>query len=93
MTANVFSARSSKAIGIVRGLKPGFVASVYREIEQRGPTAAGDLDRANHKGSSWWGWTDTKIALEYLFWAGRVTAGFIRPRGRFKRFASTSTMS
>jgi uncharacterized protein YcaQ len=52
--------------------RPEFVAAILREIERRGPTAAGDLDRANHKDSSWWGWTDTKIALEYLFWAGRV---------------------
>jgi uncharacterized protein YcaQ len=72
-------ARAERFQGLYGGIaraardKPDFVASVYREIEQRGPTAAGDLDRANHKGSSWWGWTDTKIILEYLFWAGRVT--------------------
>jgi uncharacterized protein YcaQ len=73
-------ARAERLEGLYSGIaaivrnKPAFVASVYREVEQRGPLAAGDLDRANHKGSSWWGWTDTKIALEYLFWAGRIAA-------------------
>ncbi len=72
-------ARAERFDGIYGGIanlvreKPGFVETIYREVEQRGPVAAGDLDRANHKGSSWWGWTETKIALEYLFWAGRIT--------------------
>jgi uncharacterized protein YcaQ len=71
-------ARAERLEGLYSGIanivrdKPDFVAAIYREVEQRGPLAAGDLDRANHKGSSWWGWTDTKIALEYLFWAGRI---------------------
>ncbi|MDB5394105.1 MAG: winged helix-turn-helix protein [Rhodospirillales bacterium] len=71
-------ARAERFEGIYDGIaraardKPGFIDSVYREVEQRGPVAASELDRANHKGSSWWGWTDTKLALEYLFWAGRV---------------------
>lgn len=72
-------ARAERLEGIYSGIaniareKPEFVAGVLAEVEKRGPTAAGDLDRANHKGSSWWGWTDTKIALEYLFWSGRIT--------------------
>jgi uncharacterized protein YcaQ len=72
-------ARAERLEGIYSGIaqiareKPEFVAGVLTEVEKRGPTAAGDLDRANHKGSSWWGWTDTKIALEYLFWSGRIT--------------------
>jgi uncharacterized protein YcaQ len=72
-------ARAERFEGLYGGIarlareKPEFVAAIYRAVEQNGPLAAGDLDRANHKGSSWWGWTDTKIALEYLFWAGRVT--------------------
>ena len=72
-------ARAERLDGIYGGIakvvraRPDFVESVYREVEQRGPVAASDLDRANHKGSSWWGWTETKIVLEYLFWAGRIT--------------------
>jgi uncharacterized protein YcaQ len=72
-------ARAARLDGIYSGIanvardRPDFVANILSEVEKRGPLAAGDLDRANHKGSSWWGWTDTKIALEYLFWAGRIT--------------------
>jgi uncharacterized protein YcaQ len=72
-------ARAERLEGIYSGIariareKPAFVAGILAEVEKRGPTAAGDLDRANHKGSTWWGWTDTKIALEYLFWSGRIT--------------------
>jgi uncharacterized protein YcaQ len=72
-------ARAERLDGIYGGIasivreKPDFVKSIYCEVEQRGPVAASDLDRANHKGSSWWGWTETKIVLEYLFWAGRIT--------------------
>jgi hypothetical protein len=72
-------ARAERLDGIYQGIarivreKQHFVESVYREVEQRGPVAASDLDRSTDKGSSWWGWTETKTALEYLFWAGRIT--------------------
>ena len=69
--------RFEEAWGGVRRLareRPDFIRDVLREVESRGPVSAGELDRANHRGSSWWGWTDTKIALEYLFWSGRLTA-------------------
>src|SRR5579859_7495203 len=71
--------RAERGDGVYNGIsrlareRPEFVEGVYREVEARGPVSAGDLDRANHKGSTWWGWTDTKIALEHLFWAGRIT--------------------
>jgi uncharacterized protein YcaQ len=71
-------ARAERFQGIYAGLakiareRPDFVASVRREVETGGPVAAGDLDRANRRGGSWWAWTDTKIALEYLFWAGQI---------------------
>ncbi len=72
-------ARAERMEGIYGGIatlardRPEFVAAIHREVAERGPVGASDLDRANHKGSTWWGWTDTKIALEYLFWAGRIT--------------------
>ncbi len=77
-------ARAARGEGIYNGLarmareRPDFVASVLREVEARGQVGAGELERANRlepigrKGSGWWGWSETKIALEYLFWAGRV---------------------
>jgi uncharacterized protein YcaQ len=50
-----------------------FVASVLREVERHGPLGAGDLEQAGPRGGPWWGWSDGKSALEWLFWAGLVT--------------------
>jgi uncharacterized protein len=53
--------------------KRAFIEEVRREIAAGGPMAAGELS-GGHKGQgSWWGWSDGKRALEWLFWAGEVT--------------------
>jgi uncharacterized protein YcaQ len=72
-------ARAARGEGIYGGLarfgreKRGFIEEVRREIETRGPLSAGELS-GGHKGQgSWWGWSDGKRALEWLFWAGEVT--------------------
>ncbi len=49
-----------------------YVAAVLREVEVRGPTTAGELEGAKGEGG-WWGWSDAKTAVEWLFWAGRLT--------------------
>ncbi len=49
-----------------------YVASVLREVEARGPTTAGELEGTRGAGG-WWGWSDAKLAVEWLFWAGRLT--------------------
>ena len=46
------------------------------------PVSAGDLDASDRKKGPWWGWGDTKRALEHLFYEGRV--GAVR-RGSFER--------
>ena len=47
-----------------------------------GPLAASDFE--SHKGQSgWWEWSDTKRALEWLFWAGHITTA--GRRGSFER--------
>ncbi|MGP6157919.1 MAG: winged helix-turn-helix domain-containing protein [Vulcanimicrobiaceae bacterium] len=53
--------------------RPDYVEAVRVEIEARGPLGAGDLERPGARGSAWWGWSEGKLALEYLFWAGMVT--------------------
>ncbi len=53
--------------------RPDYVAAVRAEIEARGPLGAGDLERPGRRASAWWGWSEGKLALEYLFWAGIVT--------------------
>ena len=53
--------------------RPEFVAAVLRRVEQEGPLGAGALRDGPRRGGSWWDWDDAKVALEYLFWSGRVT--------------------
>lgn len=51
-------------------------------IRGEGPLAASDFGA--HKGQSgWWEWSDTKRALEWLFWAGHITTA--TRRGSFER--------
>jgi uncharacterized protein YcaQ len=53
--------------------KPAFVEAILREVEARGPLASGDIAEHRSTGGGWWGWSDVKVALEYLFWSGAVT--------------------
>lgn len=45
--------------------------AVLDRIRTEGPMAASDFEKG---GGGWWGWSDAKQALEWLFWAGLVTA-------------------
>lgn len=49
-----------------------YVETIYQAIAANGPTVASDLDGDKGPGG-WWGWGDAKHALEWLFWAGRIT--------------------
>jgi uncharacterized protein YcaQ len=51
-----------------------FLDDVYRIVEERGPVTAGDLARRDGPKGAWWDWDDGKIALEALFYEGRLTA-------------------
>ncbi|WP_353229989.1 crosslink repair DNA glycosylase YcaQ family protein [Novosphingobium sp.] len=51
-------------------------------IKTDGPLAASEF--ASHtRQSGWWEWSDTKRALEWLFWAGHITTA--TRRGSFER--------
>jgi uncharacterized protein YcaQ len=52
--------------------KPDFVRELHKTIERRGPTCASELEGGKGIGS-WWGWSEVKIGLEYLFWCGEIT--------------------
>lgn len=63
--------------------QPRFVADVLRAVEDRGPLSAGELQPpGTRRTGSWWDLSDTKLALEWLFWTGQVTA---RRRPSFER--------
>ncbi|WP_198411785.1 winged helix-turn-helix domain-containing protein [Microvirga flavescens] len=72
-------ARAAAGKGIYGGIarfgveKRAFIKEVRQEIAARGPIAAGELSQGGKAKGSWWGWSDGKHALEWLFWAGEVT--------------------
>ena len=53
--------------------RPEFVAQVLDRVREEGPIGAGALREGPRRGGAWWDWDEAKVALEYLFWAGRVT--------------------
>jgi uncharacterized protein YcaQ len=54
--------------------RPDFVEEVYEAVAARGPVTAADLRTEQRRRGTWWDWDDEKVALEFLFYAGRVTA-------------------
>jgi uncharacterized protein YcaQ len=71
--------RARRGEGIYRSLalfareRADFVAAVLREVAERGPLSASELGEGGRGKSAWWGWSEGKRALEYLFWSGAVT--------------------
>ena len=88
-------ARAREGVGIYGGLarfareRSDFVDAVLAEVADRGPLAAGELAQGGRGQGGWWGWSDGKLALEWLFWAGLVTTaqrrGFERIYGLTER--------
>ena len=55
---------------------PGLLDEVLDLVARKGPIRAGDtgIARPQRAPGQMWNWHDGKRALEYLFWAGQVTA-------------------
>jgi len=51
-----------------------YVGELLKRVRADGPVSARDLGDEGGRTGPWWGWHDAKIGLEYLFWAGEVTA-------------------
>jgi uncharacterized protein YcaQ len=66
-----------------KGRNPEYVEDVYNRIAIDGPVAAADLSERIGKKGQWWDWDDAKIALELLFWKGRLSV--TRRAGDFAR--------
>jgi uncharacterized protein YcaQ len=58
------------------------VERVRDAIERHGPLAASDFEERK-TGGSWWGWTETKSAMEFLFWTGELVP--VKRRSSFER--------
>jgi uncharacterized protein YcaQ len=54
--------------------RAGYIESVYQYVVANGPVVAGDLKQRVGKKGTWWDYDDGKIALEALFYEGRVSA-------------------
>ena len=50
----------------------GEALALLDRVRERGAMAASDLDGERGPGG-WWGWSEGKRALEWLFWAGHLT--------------------
>src|SRR5690606_4153391 len=46
------------------------VESVLAQVRERGALGAGDLVNGGRSKGSWWGWSEGKEILEWLFWTG-----------------------
>ena len=71
--------------GISRFLRErrDFVDNVLAEFTQRGPLSASDLEMGHKGAGGWWGWSESKRAVEGLFWTGELTTA--TRRGTFER--------
>ncbi|MBB4662780.1 DNA glycosylase AlkZ-like family protein [Conexibacter arvalis] len=56
---------------------PHLVEEVLELVREQGPIRANDTsaaERARRRPGEMWNWHEGKVALEYLFWSGQVTA-------------------
>jgi len=65
--------------------QPDLVERVHRDVIEHGPLTARDLEAdVERDRSNWgWNWSQAKVALEYLFYVGRITAA--RRNSQFER--------
>jgi uncharacterized protein len=56
--------------------------AVLAEIRTRGPIGVSELEAGGRRRGGWWGWSEGKMALEWLFWTGQITT---HSRRRFER--------
>jgi len=72
-------ARAERGEGIYGGLarfaveRRPYIESVLAEVAARGPLGASELSEAGRGAGGWWGWSEGKRAVEFLFWAGLLT--------------------
>lgn len=81
-------AEAARGVGTYGGLKlfagerRPEAERILQAVATQGPVSAGDLEK-KQGGAGWWGWSDAKRALEWLFWSGQVMTQ--TRRGTFER--------
>ncbi|MCX7380075.1 MAG: winged helix DNA-binding domain-containing protein [Alphaproteobacteria bacterium] len=78
--------RSKYSVGLAAQLandRPEFIASVLEQVRDRGALAAAELTGGGSATGKWWGWSDSKMAAEYLFAIGELCVS--HRRGAFER--------
>ena len=74
---------TEKPARLLAAEKPELLESVLRTVEERGPIRAAGVGTPVRKPRNrWYNWSEGKVALDYLFFAGRVCAAH---RVRFER--------
>ena len=59
----------------VRRDRPQLLQHVLDQVREHGPVAARDVEQERpRRKQGWWDWSDTKRAIEMLFWSGEVTS-------------------
>ncbi|WP_199539128.1 winged helix-turn-helix domain-containing protein [Desertihabitans brevis] len=69
----------------VQAEQPHLLARVREEVAARGPISARDIQHEEERSREHWGWnwSSVKVCLEWLFWAGEITAA--RRNDQFER--------
>lgn len=76
--------RRWRAVERIEREHPGYIEAVLEEVAEHGPLTTSDLtDQGPSRREAWWGWTEGKLALEWLFATGRVT---VAERRNFTRY-------
>lgn len=71
--------------------RPGYIEHVRARVESEGPVVAADLSERSRPKGPWWDWDDAKLALEFLFYSGEITAQR-RPRDFARVYDLTERM-
>jgi len=59
-----------------------FCREVLEQVRERGPLGISDFMAGARRKGGWWGWSEGKVALEWLFWTGQLTT---HSRRQFER--------
>ena len=55
--------------------RPELIEDVLAQVRDEGPIAASELaEERPRRAGPWWDWSDSKRAIEWLFWSGQVTS-------------------